>query len=72
MNFSMNIQFDEKTGTMIYEIHPRLQVVVNFWSNIITILKDKAPVETINILDGFTLEQFNTLLKNSISSAKKL
>lgn len=72
MSCKMNIVFDEKQGTMIYEVHPRLQVVVNFWSNIITILKDKTPVDTINILEGFSLEQFNTLLKNSIASAKKL
>jgi len=57
---------------MIYEVHPRLQVVVNFWSNIITVLKDKTPVDTINIMEGFSLDQFNTLLKNSIASAKKL
>jgi hypothetical protein len=68
----MNIVFDEKQGTMIYEVHPRLQVVVNFWSSIITVLKDKTPVDTINILEGFSLDQFNTLLKNSIASAKKL
>jgi hypothetical protein len=68
----MNIVFDEQQGTMIYEVHPRLQVVVNFWSNFITVLKDKTPVDTINILEGFSLEQFNTLLKNSIASAKKL
>ncbi len=65
--------FDTATRTMIFIIHPRLQVVVNFREYEILIIKDDKIIDRENFKgERFTLTDMEMILRQACEAAEKI